>query len=566
MTHPIPFDALNGRVGILGIVGSGKTYTAIGLAEQLLAAGRQVILIDPTGAYHGLRTAFPIPIFGGANGDVAIDVDSGEAVARLIIDSNLSCIVDVSLLLKESHGAARRFMAGFVAALKNAPPRARYIVMDEADEFMPENVGGGDTRLFGDLKWIVRRGRIDGWRMLMVTQRPQDIAKSVLTQCETMILHKLTAPQDRKAVQEWVKGNADADQAKAVLDTLAKLETGEAWIWSPRHDLLLRARMPANRSADTSKTPDADDEPVALARLAPADIEGLREALMGAGDKHEGSVCADAQVSIADTAELTRLRRERDDWAIERAECQRQVDALQNAFEEAEQRGRVQGITIGITRARIAIDALRVPEIAADIAAHKFPVQGGGGPQGDRGHTEGRQVMMSATPRATGPASAATTATAKAGGGNASPAALAIVDLLDRINPARVTWAQAAAMTGRKASGGNFNAARKWIRESGRIVEEGDLIRSAAEAPAGMSREEAIELWKSVLTNPAPRMIEALAQCQAPVTKGRLGELIGAQPHGGNFNNGLAQLRRNGLIKDTGGRMCLARPLPGEMA
>ena len=112
--------------------------------------------------------------------------------------------------------------AGFVAALKNSPPRARYVVMDEADEFMPENVGGGDTRLFGDLKWIVRRGRIDGWRMLMVTQRPQDIAKSVLTQCETLVIHKLTAPQDRKAVEEWVKGNAEAGQAKEVLGSLAR--------------------------------------------------------------------------------------------------------------------------------------------------------------------------------------------------------------------------------------------------------------------------------------------------------------------------------------------------------
>jgi hypothetical protein len=146
-----------------------------------------------------------------------------------------------------------------------------------------------------------------------------------------------------------------------------------------------------------------------------------------------------------------------------------------------------------------------------------------------------------------------------------SPAAIAIADLLDRINPARVTWTQAAAMTGRKASGGNFNAARKWLRGSGRIVEDGDVIRSAARAPAGMSRAEALDLWRSVLTSPAPKMIDAFV-AQYVLTKQQLGEAIGAQPRGGNFNNGLAQLRRNGLIDEVAklGTMSLARPLPGE--
>jgi hypothetical protein len=166
------------------------------------------------------------------------------------------------------------------------------------------------------------------------------------------------------------------------------------------------------------------------------------------------------------------------------------------------------------------------------------------------------------TPRATAPAPAARTATEKAGGGNASPAALAIADLLDRVNPARLTWAQAAALTGRKASGGNFNAARKWLRESGRLVEDGEFIRSAADAPAGLTHAEALDLWRGVLTTPAPRMIDALTR--KALTREELGAAIGAQPRGGNFNNGLAQLRRNGVAVEVGGRLQLARPLPGE--
>lgn len=302
--HPVPIAALDGKMGVLGVTGSGKTYTAIGLIEILLSLGRQVIIIDPTGAYHGLRTEFPIFIFGGPNGDHPIVESDGPVVARAILELGMSCIIDVSLLLKESHATARRFMAGLIATLKNSPPAARYLVVDEADEFMPENASGAAAGLMGDMKWIVRRGRKDGWRVMMVTQRPQDVAKSVLTQCETLIIHKLVAPQDRKALQEWVKGNADASEAKAVLDSMARLETGEAWIWATSHGILQRTRMPANRSADSSKTPEAGDDLITHSRFQPVDRARVVELLGLPATSDESTPSAPAKIDQAETRRL----------------------------------------------------------------------------------------------------------------------------------------------------------------------------------------------------------------------------------------------------------------------
>ena len=191
----------------------------------------------------------------------------------------------------------------------------------------------------------------------------------------------------------------------------------------------------------------------------------------------------------------------------------------------------------------------------------EIPAQGGGGPEVDEGQTEARPAPRAAPVRQR----ERNRNPAPAGDGKPSPAALAIADLLDRINPARVTWTQAASMTGRKASGGNFNSARKWLRDSGRLIEEGDVIRSAQEPKTGMTRAEAIDLWKSVLSNPAPRMIDAMLAWDEPDTKERLGADLGAAPRGGNFNNGLSQLRRNGLLYEYGsGSMKLADKLPGE--
>ena len=358
MNHPIPFAALDGKVGVMGITGSGKTFTAIGLVEQLLDAGRQVIVIDPTGAYNGLRTAYPIPIFGGRFGDVGIGEESGDAVSKAIIAHDLSAIVDVSLLLKDSHASARRFMAAFVARLKNAPARARYLVMDEADEFMPENAAGATARLFGDLKWIVRRGRIEGWRMLMVTQRPQDIAKSVLTQCETMVIHKLTAPQDRKALLEWVKGTADPDEAKEVLASMARLETGEAWVWSPRHGILERVSMPANRSEDRSKTPEADDAPRARLDFKEVDIEAIRATLAAVGDEAKPLNDLPATDNSGEIlklrARIAELEAERDEWIVDQGHGQQQLDALSDEVKAL--RSIIGEAWAGIQRVRPALE------------------------------------------------------------------------------------------------------------------------------------------------------------------------------------------------------------------
>lgn len=45
--HPIPDDALDDRLGIVGMTGSGKTYGAGTAVERLLTRGDRVIISDP---------------------------------------------------------------------------------------------------------------------------------------------------------------------------------------------------------------------------------------------------------------------------------------------------------------------------------------------------------------------------------------------------------------------------------------------------------------------------------------------------------------------------------------
>src|SRR5712671_5239639 len=100
-----PDEAFRNHIGIVGKTGSGKTTTAKGFAEQLLAAGRRICVIDPTGVWWGLRlladghtTAYPVVIFGGPHADLDITEGSGARLAVIIAAESFSCIIDTSAM------------------------------------------------------------------------------------------------------------------------------------------------------------------------------------------------------------------------------------------------------------------------------------------------------------------------------------------------------------------------------------------------------------------------------------------------------------------------------------
>lgn len=83
------------------------------------------------------------------------------------------------------------------------------------------------------VEWLVRRGRARGIGVTMITQRPQVLSKDVLTQADVLITLRLGHPKDIDAIEEWVNVHADPREAKSMVDSLADLPTGTAWVWAP---------------------------------------------------------------------------------------------------------------------------------------------------------------------------------------------------------------------------------------------------------------------------------------------------------------------------------------------
>jgi len=80
MKHPITPEMIRRFVAIIAKTRSGKTFAIKGAIEELLDAGEQVVVLDPTSAYYGLRLdrdgktpAHPnLLIVGGDYGDIPI--------------------------------------------------------------------------------------------------------------------------------------------------------------------------------------------------------------------------------------------------------------------------------------------------------------------------------------------------------------------------------------------------------------------------------------------------------------------------------------------------------------
>src|SRR5437879_4784738 len=102
----LPVDAVTQTFAILGIRGSGKTNTGVVLAEELLKAKQQVVIIDPVDVWWGLKSGFPIPVIGGDHQDVPLDGAAGAVLADFVADTRASVILSLRHL---SMNDQRRF-------------------------------------------------------------------------------------------------------------------------------------------------------------------------------------------------------------------------------------------------------------------------------------------------------------------------------------------------------------------------------------------------------------------------------------------------------------------------
>lgn len=285
----LPNGLVTQTIGILARKGAGKTYTGAVIAEELLAASLQVVIADPVGVWHGLRSSadgqqegLPIVVMGGDYGDVPLEVASSRLVAEFAVETGASVVLDLSHFRK---GEQTRFMEAFCEALYELKARQQYrtplhLILDEADALAPQKPMPGQQRLLGAIEDLVRRGRARGIGVMLITQRSAVLNKDVLTQVEILIVLRTISPQDRKAIDAWIEVHGTVEQRAELMTSLAALPTGEAWVWSPgwptQEGIFRRVKVRRRRTFDSSATPEVGERYSEPRRRAPVDLNTLR--------------------------------------------------------------------------------------------------------------------------------------------------------------------------------------------------------------------------------------------------------------------------------------------------
>ncbi len=560
----IPAKVLEQHIAILGKTGSGKSYTAKGIAEGLLRAKQRVCVLDPTDAWWGLRSdstgkkpAFPIVVFGGEHGDCPLGQQHGSAIAEIIGTTNTPAVLSTRLM---TVGERTRFFTDFAETLLRKNRGPLHLILDEAHVFAPQGrvADPQSGKMLHAANNLVSLGRGVGLRIILISQRPAKLHKDSLTQAETLIAMRLIAPQDRSAVEDWIGEWADPKQGKEILASLPSLPTGDGWLWSPEIGILKRMHFPEITTYDNSRAPDGSTAKVVLADIDLPTIQARLETVAHDAFENDPKRLRARIVELEREKKAAPMELVSEPKIIEKpvlkegelARLEAAIADLQ-AFREK--------FTAAMEPHMKRLAEAMAPAVEA-LRAVKFPVPA----------SPVRQVA----PRPASPAGPPRTPKAAAqSNGNLTGPEQRILDAIawmEGIGIQQPDQVAVAFLAGYTYGGGGFNNPRGALNTKGyveyaagntiRLTEEG---RSHARFPQEAGNAE--ELQRMVLDRlpgPERKILEVILSAYPnSISNEECAEKAGYTHGGGGYNNPRGRLRTLGLIDYPCAGQVLARPI-----
>jgi len=171
---------------------------------------------------------------------------------------NQLTIIDMSLLpyevLETVTGLIGRLILEFVSRFPD-DDRGKFpvvLVLEEAQNYIPEkNKGDRESIAKKVFERIAREGRKYGVSLLVTSQRPSELSKTVLSQCNSFIIHRLQNPEDQKYIRQLVSAaNEDILQQLPILPQQHVIVLGDA-VRTP-----VQAKMNTANPIPNSNNPD----------------------------------------------------------------------------------------------------------------------------------------------------------------------------------------------------------------------------------------------------------------------------------------------------------------------
>ncbi len=532
MISPEIMDAiLDQHSAIVGKTGSGKTYTAKGEVEYLLERQRRACIVDPTGAWWGLRSSksgkksgFPVVVFGGDHADVPITRDMGARLAEIIAGGNFPSIVDLSDL---SRTAGRTFMTAFLNTLYKKNRSPLNLIIDEADIYAPQRPLPDSKLVLNAMENIVSRGRIRGLRIMMITQRPAKLHKDCLTQVNSITMMRVMAPQDRNALKAWVAEQGDEGRGEDIIASLPKLDVGSGWVWAPEVGFLEQVKFPPIKTFDSSRAPGADGVNASI-KFAPVDLTALAGMLEDEKPKPKAKAKPQPQPQAP-----------KHGIDIKAMQDKCFVNGHAAGFDDGFEAGRKAAYEELLERMQKPITCKR-PKVAQPKPRTVAPFS----------------KLNGRTP----PRTVETLPLDVAGDRPLGPERRPLTTLAQH-HPARLTEAQWATLTGMKRTSGTWGTYKSRLNQAGYIERDGSgLFTITGEGLAAMgtlpdqptTTDQVLDMWRKAV-GPASKLLNILIDYRdAPITRADLAQHAEMSPNSGTFGTYLSRLNSNGLIEKTG--------------
>ncbi|WP_255149763.1 ATP-binding protein [Halorarius halobius] len=244
-------DLLTGRGFITGKSGSGKSNTASVVAEKLLDEGYGLMAVDIDGEYYGLKEEYEILHVGGDEEcDLQVSVEHAEKLASLALEQGVPIILDVSSFIDERD--ARELLKEVAKQLFAKEKKLKQpflMLVEECHEFIPESAGMDECGRM--LVKVGKRGRKHGLGIVGISQRPADVKKDFITQCDWLVWHRLTWSNDTKVAGRILGSEYESD--------IEDLGDGECFLMSDWDESLRQVQMERKQTFDAGATPGLDD-------------------------------------------------------------------------------------------------------------------------------------------------------------------------------------------------------------------------------------------------------------------------------------------------------------------
>lgn len=538
----LPLEFVTSTQAILARKRSGKSYTASVEAEELLSAKQQIAVIDPTGAWWGLKSSadgksagFPVVVFGGEHADVPLESTAGEVLAHTLVEQRFSAVFDLSLM---GVGEAIRFVTAFMNELFKANRAAMHLFIDEADAYCPQKPFGEEAKSLHAVKRLVKQGGIRGIGVTMITQRAQVLNKDVLSQVDILTVLRMSHPLDVKAATDWISSEVDVAFSQEVKADLPSLPVGTAFICSAPLHLGKRVEIRQRTTFNSGATPKPGEVKVEPKVLAEVDIEKLGAQIAATVERAKANDPKQLQKRIREL-EAQKDHPVRSGNEEEMGMLKDTIAQLQGEAEQME--AEVDGYRKRLHQA--ADIAKNLYEVLSDVAAPVERVRVDRPPVKFTPQIYSRKIKIPVNSDV-----------------NLRAGARKMLSVLAQWYPSGRTEAQVAAQVQMKRTGGTWGAYKSDLKNGGYIeirsdglwyATEGGREYVGADAPEMPSTtDEVVRLWGEKLRLGARNMLDALvAKRGHSMSREELGEAIGMESGGGTFGAYLSDLKQAGLIE-----------------